>query len=348
MIEETKGNLLKSDAEALVNTVNCVGFMGKGIALQFKKAFPQNFDAYENACKKNEVQVGKMFVWESSDLFNKKTIINFPTKRHYRGNSQIEDIKNGLHALVQEVQQRNIRSIAVPPLGCGLGGLLWDEVKPLIISAFDQLPEVRVLLYSPSKEPTASERVNRTEKPPLTRSRALFIKLMQQYLGLNYQLTQLEVQKLAYFLQEAEEPLKLNYSKHIYGPYADNLNKVLELMDGHYIQGYSGSRAPDIPLELLPGAVDEADSLLKKECNGAIDRLNKVGNLIMGFETPYGMELLSSVHWVSMKDNPRAQTSDEAVKAIANWTSRKRQLMKPEHIQLAYNHLKKAGWILET
>ena len=168
---------------------------------------------------------------------------------------------------------------------------------------------------------------------------------MEKYLGLDYELTQLEVQKLAYFLQEAGEPLKLKYSKHLYGPYADNLNKVLELLDGHYIHGYSGDRGPNVPLTLHSGAQKEADTFLSEEGNGAVKRLERVSELITGFETPYGMELLSSVHWVSTKEQPAAQNADEAVSAIMDWSSRKQKLMKPEHIRLAYNHLKKAGWM---
>lgn len=123
MIERTQGDLLVADAAALVNTVNCVGVMGKGIALQFKKTFPENFKAYEAACRREEVKPGRMFVFETGQMFNPRYIINFPTKRHWRDKSRYEDIESGLKALVREVRQRKIRSIAVPPLGSGLGGL---------------------------------------------------------------------------------------------------------------------------------------------------------------------------------------------------------------------------------
>lgn len=155
MIEFVQGNLLNANANALVNTVNCKGYMGKGIALQFKKAFPENFRAYENACKKEEVQPGKMFVFETGNLVNPKLIINFPTKRHWKGNSKIEDIKSGLEALVLVVKERSIQSIAIPPLGCGLGGLDWDIVRPLIENSFKECLNVKVLLYQPSKTPEA-------------------------------------------------------------------------------------------------------------------------------------------------------------------------------------------------
>ncbi len=153
MIERTQGDLLIDDAEALINTVNCVGVMGKGIALQFKKAFPDNFKAYEAACKREEVKPGRMFVFETAQMSNPRYIINFPTKRHWRGKSRYEDIESGLRALVREVRERKIRSIVIPPLGSGLGGLQWSRVKTMIEAAFDDVTDVRVKLYEPKGSP---------------------------------------------------------------------------------------------------------------------------------------------------------------------------------------------------
>src|SRR5215208_2123004 len=118
-VEIRRGDLLAADAEAVVNTVNCVGIMGRGIALQVKNAYPANFKAYEAACKRGEVEPGRMLVHETGQLTNPRYIINFPTKRHWRGRSRIEDIESGLDALVAEVRRLGIKSIAVPPLGCG-------------------------------------------------------------------------------------------------------------------------------------------------------------------------------------------------------------------------------------
>src|SRR5256885_995863 len=153
MIELSQGNILKADADALVNTVNCVGFMGKGIALQFKKAYPENFQAYYKACEARAVQPGHMFIFDLRSMLNPRYIINFPTKRHWRANSRYEDIQSGLEALAAEVRRLDIRSLAVPPLGCGLGGLDWSKVRPMIERAFATLPEVRVLLFEPLGAP---------------------------------------------------------------------------------------------------------------------------------------------------------------------------------------------------
>ncbi len=153
MLELKQGNLLEEDAEALVNAVNCVGVMGKGIALQFKQAFPENFQQYKKACDAKEVQPGRMLTVPTAKLFNPKYIINFPTKRHWRDKSKIEDIQTGLKALIAEVQQLGITSVVIPALGCGNGRLDWLEVKPLIESAFVELPEVKAIAFEPTDAP---------------------------------------------------------------------------------------------------------------------------------------------------------------------------------------------------
>ena len=145
MIEYKNGDLLMADAEALVNAVNCVGVMGKGIALQFKQAYPENFNRYKMACKANQVQIGKMFITDKSPRY----LINFPTKQHWRDRSRLDDIRLGLKALVDDISRLKIQSVAIPALGCGNGGLSWNDVLPLIIEAFSEFPDVRVLIYAP-------------------------------------------------------------------------------------------------------------------------------------------------------------------------------------------------------
>jgi len=344
MIEITWGNLIETDAEALVNTVNCVGYMGKGIALQFKKAFPDNFKAYERACRAGGMKPGKVFVFSTGSLVNPKYIVNFPTKRDWRAKSQIEDIRIGLKSLVEEIRGLGISSVALPPLGCGLGGLSWKDVKPLIERAFAALPSTRILLFEPIGAPDAKAMPVRTKRPKMTVARALLIRLIHQYAQLAYRLTLLEVQKMAYFLQEAGEPLRLRYEAGLFGPYAHNLNKVLEIMEGHFIRGYGDSQKPDIEIELLPGAIEETDgSLLDNEASA--NRLKRVETVIEGFETPYGLELLSSVHWVAVHGNGKASNPDEVVRAVHKWNERKRKMFKPEHIHIAWTRLAEQGWL---
>ena len=148
MIEYKTGDIFAEDVEALVNSVNCVGVMGRGIALQFKNMFPENFKTYAAACKRNEVTPGRMFVHETGQLFP-RYIINFPTKRHWQAKSRMEDIEAGLDALVREIRQRDIRSIAIPSLGSSLGGLRWEDVRPRIEAALAGLDDVEGTLFEP-------------------------------------------------------------------------------------------------------------------------------------------------------------------------------------------------------
>lgn len=345
MIEEACGNILEDEVEALVNTVNCVGFMGKGIALQFKQAFPSNFEAYKKACKAGEVVPGKMFVHPAGRLVGAvRYIINFPTKRHWRAKSRLEDIERGLVALVETLRDLEVRSVAIPALGCGLGGLSWDQVRPLIETALAGLPEVTVRLYAPQAAPRAEDRPIRTSRPKMTVARALFIKLMERYQGLQYRLTLLEIQKLAYFLQQAGEPLRLRYSRGPYGPYAENLNKVLENIEGHFTQGYDGSRKPDQDISLLSGAVEEADSTLEPHAESR-RRLEKVSALIEGFETPYGMEMLASVHWVANQEDDPARDPEGSIARVHAWNERKREVFRPNHLTVAWKRLASEGWL---
>ncbi len=344
MILDATGNLLETDAEALVNTVNCDGFMGKGIALQFKQAFPENFRIYQRACRAGEVKPGNMLVFDTARCFNPKFIINFPTKRHWRGKSKLEDIRAGLVALVKEIQSRDLKSIAVPPLGCGNGGLDWKVVRPLIVEALAPLENVEAHLYAPHGAPEAATMPVRTSVPQMTSARALFVKAIEQYCQLAYRLTLLEIQKLAYFLQEAGEPLKLRYEAGHYGPYADNLNKVLERIEGHFIRGYGDSQRPDAEIERLDGAVQLAEAFLKDHPNSR-ERLERVAALIEGFETPYGMELLSSVHWVARNGTPPAKDADSAIRLVHGWNERKLNMLKASHIKRAWDRLNEESWL---
>jgi len=344
MIEDTKGNLLQAEADALVNTVNCVGVMGKGIALQFKQAYPDMAKAYEKACERGEIQPGRVQVWATGALHGPRFVINVPTKREWFRRSSYKDIESGLNALIEAVEEHGIASIAVPPLGCGNGGLSWSKVRPMIEDAFAKIPDVRVLLFAPHGVPATDERVVRTKRPRLTRARALFIASIDQYSVLAYQITLLEIQKLGYFLQEAGEPLRLRIQKGHYGPYADNLNKVLETLEDHYIHGYDGTRSPEKEIALSDGAADAATRFLEDEPT-AQERLEQVSRLIDGFETPYGMELLSSVHYVATHDDTKATDADTAVEMVHAWNDRKRELLREDHIRIAWKQLAEQGWL---
>jgi O-acetyl-ADP-ribose deacetylase (regulator of RNase III) len=344
MIELAQGDILKADVEALVNTVNCVGVMGRGIALQFRKAFPDNFTAYALACKAQKVQPGKMFTFNLERLENPRFIINFPTKRHWKNKSHIEDIQSGLSDLINFVQQQQLHSIAVPPLGCGLGGLDWENVKPLIVEAFQSVPEVLVLLFEPEGAPQATAMIKEAKVPSMTVGRAALIGLMRRYLSavMDPTITLLEVHKLMYFMQEAGEPLRLSFQKAPYGPYAENLRHVLSLIEGHFISGYGDAEdQPSKALELMPNAFKQSEIFLA-EHEKTRQRFDCVAELIKGFETSFGMELLSTVHWVATYE--KAITLEGAMTKVYAWSTRK-SMFEPHHIQLAWKRLHELGWL---
>ncbi|MGA2328779.1 MAG: macro domain-containing protein [Bryobacteraceae bacterium] len=344
MTELAHGDILLADTEALVNTVNCVGVMGRGIALQFRKAFPENFKVYEVACERKEVRPGKMLVFETGLLTGPKYIINFPTKRHWTGKSKMQDIDAGLPALVHEIKKRGIRSVAVPPLGCGLGGLDWNQVRPKIMRAFEELPDVRVILFEPSGAPEAGEMVKEKRAPAMTPGRAVLVELTSRYLAavLDPFVTLLEIHKLMYFMQEAGENLRLKYEKAPYGPYAKNLRHVLSLVEGYFISGYGDAEDdPERPIELLPGVTESAFAFIESHADTQA-RLDRVARLIHGFETPYGMELLATVHWVCTREG--AKSSEDAIERTYAWNERKKNF-GPKQIALARDVLAAQGWL---
>lgn len=351
MIESTKGNLLEASAQALVNTVNTQGVMGKGIALQFRNTFPAMFKAYADACKSGQVRLGQMNVHDLGGIGEgPRWIINFPTKGHWKAKSRIEDIQSGLKSLVDTVQRLGVESIAVPPLGCGYGGLDWKEVRPLIVEAFAALPNVRVLLYAPGDTPAAVDMPNRTEKPKMTLAQATLIALMNRYRSalLDPFVSLLEAHKLMYFVQEAGVDLKLQYTAHHYGPYATNLRQVLIRMEKHYLQGFGdGEDKPTKPLLLLGDACEQSQAFLERRPD-VQEQMERVAKLIDGYEDAYGMELLSTVHWVMCHNKDARASSEAAVAAVQQWSGRKNHLMKPIHLQKAWNRLREYNWHIES
>ena len=348
MIKITQGNLLKAPAEALVNTVNTVGVMGKGIALQFRQAFPEMYRAYEKACKDGDLQLGQVQIFDLGGLVGgPRWIINFPTKGHWRAASRLADVESGLIDLVAKIRKLGIHSIAIPPLGCGNGGLDWSEVRPQIEKAFQSLPDVQVLLFEPAGAPKSVVMPNRTTRPKLTLGQAALVRLMDRYLKglLDPFVSLLEIHKLMYFFKAAGEDLpKLTFEKQLYGPYSPVLRHLLIRMEKHLTRGFGeGSDKPTTPIELLPGAVESADAFLDKLPETKA-RMDKVAALIEGYEDPYGMELLSSVHWVMQHEAGACDDAEKAVAGVQSWNDRKRRLLKPEHLRLAWKRLHDQGW----
>ena len=256
----------------------------------------------------------------------------------------MEFIRDGLQDLVAQARRLNIRSIAIPPLGCGNGGLKWSEVRPLIEEAFTELSSVEVRLFEPGGAPEAKSMEVRTKRPKMTAGRAAILKVLDAYGALNYGLSRIEIQKLAYFLQEAGEPLSLPFEKHAFGPYSDVLRHALNNMEGHFIRGV-GDGVVESEIEPIEEALAEAEEFIARDQQTALaDHVARVERLIDGFQSPYGMELLASVHWVATR-NERIQSPDDALDAVHHWNERKRSLMTADHVRAAWQRLQAEGWL---
>lgn len=346
MIEEGHGNLLMADTEALVNTVNTVGVMGKGIALQFKRAYPANYRAYREACLKGEVRIGEVWTFDSGLLGPRRYIINFPTKKHWRGGSRLYDIAAGLDSLVDAVTERGITSIAIPALGCGNGGLDWAAVRPLIERACERMSGVRAVIFAPAGTPPPAAMPNATPRPGLTPNLALLLVAIGQYLSrariqeVRDGISELEIQKLAYFLQVLGAPLRLTFTRGRYGPYAVGVSQVLNTLEGHYLAGFGDRSTPVTqfaPINPTPGSFESASEILQGDDDGS-RRVAALLDLVDGFETPYSLELLATVHFAAVQEPPTAEPSELATRVVS-WSLRKARLFTDRHVRLAAQRL---------
>jgi O-acetyl-ADP-ribose deacetylase (regulator of RNase III) len=355
VIRFAKGNLLEADAEALVNTVNEVGVMGKGIALLFRDQFPENTRVYESAAQHDDVHIGKMLVVPTGALFGPKWIFNFPTKRHWRNPSRLEWIRAGLRDLVRVIRALDIKSIAVPPLGCGNGGLEWQHVKRLIEAAASDVPDVDFLVYEPTSAYHNAQKRAGFEK--LTPARALIAAAVRRYAVLGFECTVLEVQKLAWFLMRSiqavgiNDPLQLTFSANKYGPYSDKLRHLLNGLDGSYL--HCEKRLSDAgPLDLLWFETEKLstveDYLSQPDAQPLGAALDRVASIIEGFESPLGMELLATVDWL-LSEKHVEPTLDGIRGGIAAWpaskaaANRKAKLFDDRMLLLALDRLISVG-----
>jgi O-acetyl-ADP-ribose deacetylase (regulator of RNase III)/uncharacterized protein YwgA len=349
MISEADGNLLDAPVEALVNTVNTVGVMGKGIALQFKRAYPDMFKAYASAAKRGDLTIGRMHVWHSGQLDGPRLVINFPTKRHWRGRSKLADIEAGLNDLVNVIRQEQIRSIAVPPLGCGHGGLDWADVMPLILVKLAPLEdEVDIRIYPPTGAPAAADMRTAGPKPRMTAGRAALVEVIRRYSAVAVEGASLiAVQKLMYFLQVAGEDLGLRYERNYYGPYADSLRAVLRDMEGHYLEGFGdGSSRVQVsePFRLLPDAREAALQTLRGR-RATLDHIDRVMDLTSGFESTNSLELLATVHWVAMHPMAEGRSDEDIASEVRRWSTRKARLFTSGQVQKALTVMRNKGWL---
>lgn len=350
-VEKATGDLLAADVEALVNTVNCVGVMGKGIALQFKRRFPAVFKEYAAACKRGEIQIGRMQVVPTGLLDGPQWVINFPTKKHWRSPSRLEYVQSGLDDLRRVLVDYGIRSVAVPPLGAGNGGLDWSDVQPLIQTALQDLEGVRVVIYQPSD---GSRAVVAPEAIRMTWGRALLITLLERYVAQREiaepwedqrGASHLEIQKLMYFAELLEPKLDLRFEQGRYGPYSERVRHLLQGMEGAYTIGLGdgADRVLDLnPIAPTERGIAEAKHFRESGRYAHVGALvERVMALVEGFEGPYGVELLASADWVCRRQE--AEDVDRATTLVREWSHRKGRLFTEHHVGRAMEHLVSTG-----
>lgn len=349
MLKFVTGDLLHDDAEAIVNTVNCVGVMGKGLALQFKRKFPNNYLVYRTACAQRQVKLGEVFVVETGSMMGPKWIVNFPTKGHWKSNSNLDDIRHGLESLWDFIEETQIESVALPPLGAGNGGLAWGDVKPLI-EEFAASTPAEIRMYAPSE----SSRIVAASKINMTLGRALLVKLVDGYAKQRNAMvpwdavpgaSALEVQKLMYFASLGDVDLKLKFVKSFYGPYSEPLRHQLQNMEGYLTEGFGDGTRPVLEFDPISptgaGRREANDFVAKKPHDGkTVQSLtDAVLQLLEGYETPFGVELLATVHWSSATTG---DTSTDRIAAdIREWSARKGRMFTHPQIDAAVGHLTK-------
>lgn len=351
MISYAKGNLLDADVEAVVNTVNTVGVMGKGIALLFKDAFPRNFKEYAAACKRGEVEVGRMFVTATEELIGPKWVINFPTKRHWRQRTKLEWITEGLGNLRKVLEEESIGSVAIPPLGCGNGGLDWRDVRPVIEDALGSLSGVEVIVYEPTSEYQNVAKRSGVEK--LTPARALIAELVRRYSILGFECSLLEIQKLAWFLGRnlkrlgLDDPMDLRFKANKFGPYAHRLTHLLNALDGSYL--HCEKRIADAsPLDAIWFNDSKKEHvalyLQSEEARDYQEALEETSALIDGYQSPHGMELLATVDWLICEEGI-APTVEDVTNGLRKWpgggsaADRKAKLFDARMVELALTRM---------
>ena len=351
MIRYTQGNLLAADAEALVNTVNTVGVSGKGIALMFKETYPENFRAYEAISKAGKLAPGGLFITERQDMLGPRFIVNFATKKHWRHPSRLEWIEQGLAALRDEIEARGIRSIAIPALGAGNGGLDWGDVKPLVAEALAGL-DCDIIVYEPTQAYQNVVKRNGVEK--LTPARVLMAEMIRRYEVLGFDCSILEAQKLAWFLSGAAQRLSLpnpiadDFVANRYGPYSDKVRHLLDSLAGSYLtcERRVADARPFDPIRFRHDRQDKVGVYLTSpEASPYRPALDAASVIIDGFQSPHGLELLATVDWLN-RESGVALEGDAMMTAIASWpgpegaAERKARIFTRHHVDAAVEHLR--------
>lgn len=340
-----QGDLFLDQSEAIVNTVNCVGVMGKGVALEFKRRWPENFKQYKKVCSAKQLTPGKVFIFDRGTLLdqgNPRYLVNFPTKNHWREKSKLSYIEEGLDDFIKQLIKLDIKSVALPPLGCGNGGLPWEEVRALIEEKLSSIEGIDFIVYGSKNSIAKPEYEVQSHK--MTYERAILIKTIgefEKFFG-GY-LTRISLQKTVYFLQAMGLNYQVKFAKNEHGPYSENLKSAFKSMEAQgFIEGFEKHE-----VQATPSAFAEAEEFLSSDSSednaNAQKLIDRLALLIEGYESPYGMELLSSVHYLVHTE--KKPSCNEVVKAIQCWNDHKNNKFTPPSIEAAYKRLAEDGFL---
>lgn len=347
MIRFTQGNLFDAKAQTLVNTVNCVGVMGKGLAKEFRDRWPEMCRHYQVACRRGELRSGKPFLYRDLGI----QILCFPTKDNWKGPSKYEFIEAGLQAIREHYREWEITSLALPALGCGLGGLEWDKVKALMEKILGDLPiEIEVYEPGPADLKVGRPEKKRVVKPVhITLPLALvgeIIRRARHAMPSHHPLGKLLVQKFVYFAQLAGAPIRLKFAKYKFGPYDYNLHHMIERLEGLYIRDMSATWSRS-DLRIL----DEAAWLkviepLAGEIAEYSKYLDAAVDLLKGWPLPE-VELLATVQygWCELVAGGLEGSPEEVEEYVQQWSQEKRRKFPPERIRGALELLRRSGWL---
>jgi len=336
------GDMFSEPVEALVNTVNCVGVMGKGVALEFKQRWPANYKFYKKVCASKKLEPGKILVFDTQELFDDRGpryLVNFPTKTHWRSKSKLSYVDEGLDTLVEEIRKHKIRSIALPPLGCGNGGLDWQDVKPLIVEKLGALDGVDVIVFAPRENADLPE-FARHSTIAMNFPRAVLLKsLTELELFFDGAFDRISLQKIVYFLQVLGVDFRLKFERNHFGPYSEALRKALVAFEKHGL--ISGFLTEDRRAHVTPSGCAVADEFLADASQSGDEIIQRISRLVQGYESPYGLELLSSVHWLAHQEGVRPV--EKVIEALREWSDRKSNTFEESAIRAAYIRLQEDG-----
>lgn len=349
------GDLFDSQAQTLVNTVNCVGAMGKGIALAFKQRFPEMHEDYKQRCERNEIRLGQPYLYKQ---IKKPWILNFPTKDHWRDLSRISDIARGLEYLGANYKEWGITSLAVPPLGCGNGQLDWTVVGPTLFRYLSTL-DIPVELFAPDSTPKeqltlsfleGSQQAGRDREPLRIDAWAVAIVSVLSRIGreqFRRPIGRVSFQKIAYFLTEAGIPTGLNYERGSYGPYSPQLKSILSRLINNGLVVETKRAGGMYEVQTGPTYRD-ARERFKEKLREWIPMVEKVADLLLRFPTTTDLEIGATALFVAKKlqsEQGTLPTERQVFEDVMAWKARRRPAVDPDHVALTVRELAMIGWL---